>query len=78
METSALLKRITIDPEICHGKPCIRGLRYPSRADPELLESGMSSEDILADSQIRSMKIFWPHLRLLHGSARKRLETVLV
>lgn len=21
--------RITLDPEICHGKPCIRGLRYP-------------------------------------------------
>jgi uncharacterized protein DUF433 len=24
--TEALLKRITIDPEICHGKPCIRSL----------------------------------------------------
>ncbi len=22
-------QRITIDPSICHGKPCIRGLRYP-------------------------------------------------
>ena len=21
--------RITIDPNVCHGKPCIRGLRYP-------------------------------------------------
>lgn len=21
--------RITVDPSICHGKPCIRGLRYP-------------------------------------------------
>jgi len=26
---SKLLERITLDPEICHGKPCIRGLRYP-------------------------------------------------
>ncbi len=24
-----LLARITVDPDICHGKPCIRGLRYP-------------------------------------------------
>ena len=24
-----LLSRITIDPDLCHGKPCIRGLRYP-------------------------------------------------
>ncbi len=29
MTTEALLQRITIDPEICHGKPCIRHLRYP-------------------------------------------------
>ena len=26
---SKLLERIILDPEICHGKPCIRGLRYP-------------------------------------------------
>jgi uncharacterized protein (DUF433 family) len=24
-----LLQRITLNPNICHGKPCIRGLRYP-------------------------------------------------
>ncbi|WP_445242598.1 DUF433 domain-containing protein [Microcoleus sp. Pol12B5] len=24
-----LLQRITLDPNICHGKPCMRGLRYP-------------------------------------------------
>jgi uncharacterized protein (DUF433 family) len=24
-----LLARIAIDPEVCHGKPCIRRLRYP-------------------------------------------------
>ncbi|MCB0078035.1 MAG: DUF433 domain-containing protein [Anaerolineales bacterium] len=29
MDTPTLLQRITIDPEICHGNPCIRGLRYP-------------------------------------------------
>jgi uncharacterized protein (DUF433 family) len=44
-----LLDRITIDPEICHGKPCIRGLRYPVETILELLSSGMSIEDILAD-----------------------------
>jgi len=26
---NSFLQSITIDPEICHGKPCIRGLRYP-------------------------------------------------
>lgn len=41
--------RITIDSAICHGKPCIRGLRYPVENVLEWLAGGMSIEDILAD-----------------------------
>ncbi len=48
METT-LLQRITSDIHICHGKPCIRGLRYPVEFLLELLSSGMTIEDILAD-----------------------------
>jgi uncharacterized protein (DUF433 family) len=44
-----MLERITLDPNICHGKPCIRGLRYPVEMLLELLSSGMSVEAILAD-----------------------------
>jgi len=44
-----LAERITIDPEICHGKPTIRGLRYPVEMILELLSSGMTSQEILAD-----------------------------
>jgi uncharacterized protein (DUF433 family) len=43
------LGRITINPEICHGKPTIRGLRYPVEMVLELLSAGMSPADILAD-----------------------------
>ncbi|MEW5858197.1 MAG: DUF433 domain-containing protein [Cyanobacteriota bacterium] len=46
---NALLQRITLDPNICHGKPCIRRLRYPVEFILELLSSGMSIEDILDD-----------------------------
>jgi uncharacterized protein (DUF433 family) len=46
---SNLLQRITLDSNICHGKPCVRGLRYPVEFILELLSSGMSIEDILAD-----------------------------
>jgi uncharacterized protein (DUF433 family) len=49
MITDPLLSRITIDPTVCHGKPCIRGLRYPVEMLLELLSSGMTNEDILAD-----------------------------
>lgn len=44
-----LLSRITIDAAVCHGKPCIRGLRYPVEMVLELLSSGMTFEEILAD-----------------------------
>lgn len=47
----ALLARITIDPTVCHGKPCVRGLRYPVETLLELLSSGMSVDEILADYQ---------------------------
>ena len=43
------LERITIDPAICHAKPCIRGLRYPVEVILDLLASGMTNDDILAD-----------------------------
>jgi len=42
-------ERITIDPAICHGKPTIRGLRYPVETILELLSAGMSNDKILAD-----------------------------
>lgn len=42
-------KRITIDPAICHGKPCIRGLRYPVENVLEWLAGGMTIEEILTD-----------------------------
>ena len=48
-DVSNLLERITIDPDICHGKPCIRGLRYPVDMILELLSAGMSHDEILAD-----------------------------
>ena len=46
-----LNNRITINPEICHGKPCIRGLRYPVETVLEWLSSGMTIADILEDYQ---------------------------
>jgi uncharacterized protein (DUF433 family) len=46
---NSLLSRITVDPAICHGKPCIRGLRYPVENLLELLSSGMTIDEILCD-----------------------------
>ncbi len=49
MNENKLLSRITSSPEVCHGKPCIRGLRYPVEFVLEILSSGMAQQEILAD-----------------------------
>ncbi len=41
------LDRITIDPAVCTGKPCIRGLRFPISRLLGLLASGETKETIL-------------------------------
>lgn len=45
--------RITIDPDKCFGKPCVRGLRMPVASILSYLGSGMTVEQILAE---------WPEL----------------
>jgi len=47
MET--ILERITIHPDICHGKPVIRNKRYPVESILEYLAGGDSIEDILQE-----------------------------
>ena len=74
----SLAERITMDPEICHGKPCIRGLRYPVEMILELLSSGMTTDDILNDYEDLEREDI---LAALSFAARlsqiKRIEPVL-
>jgi uncharacterized protein (DUF433 family) len=48
-DTATLLNRITLDPGVCHGKPTIRGLRYPVEAILEYLAGGDSFEEVLEE-----------------------------
>lgn len=43
------MNRIASNPDICHGKPCIRGLRYAVQSVLEWLAGGMTVADVLAD-----------------------------
>ncbi len=71
------MERITLDPAVCHCKPCIRGLRYPVETILELLSSGMTTEALLADYEDLEREDI---LAALSFAARlsqvKRLETV--
>jgi uncharacterized protein (DUF433 family) len=44
-----LLSRITLDADICHGKPTVRNMRYPVEMILDLLSSGINSQEILDD-----------------------------
>jgi len=44
-----LIERITINADICHGKPTIRNMRYPVEMLLELLSSGMTWDEIMED-----------------------------
>jgi uncharacterized protein (DUF433 family) len=44
-----LLERISIDPNVCFGKPCIRGTRIWVSLILDFLASGMSMEELLAE-----------------------------
>ena len=50
MET--ILSRITINPDVCHGKPTIRNSRYTVELILDLLSSGMETPEILKDYPI--------------------------
>ena len=49
MTRQELLSRITVDPQICFGKPCIRGHRIWVALVLDFLASGMKSEEILKE-----------------------------
>jgi len=49
MESEDLLKRITMNPEVCFGKPTIRNMRYPVELILDLLGAGMTNDEILSD-----------------------------
>ena len=44
-----LMERITVDPEQCGGRPCIRGMRIRVIDVLDLLAAGLSSEQILIE-----------------------------
>jgi uncharacterized protein (DUF433 family) len=43
------LDRVTSDPEVCHGQPTVRGLRYTVESLLELLSAGMTVDEVLED-----------------------------
>jgi uncharacterized protein (DUF433 family) len=78
MPSDQLLQRITVDSAICHGKPCVRGLRYPVEFLLELMSSGMTELQILADySDLEHDDLLAVYAYAAKLSRLKRMEPVV-
>lgn len=67
------ISRITIDPAICHGKPTIRGLRYPVEMILDLLAASMSQAEILdvyPDLETQDIAAALEYAAYLHSTDR--------
>ena len=68
----AQLERITFDPNVMGGKPCIRGMRVTVGMIVGLVASGATSEDILADyPYLEADDITAARCRMRRGDRRK-------
>ncbi|MEZ4656698.1 MAG: DUF433 domain-containing protein [Caldilineaceae bacterium] len=63
-----IIERITVNPEICGGKPCIRGLRFPVSRILGLLAAGESMDNILRS---------YPYLEIADIQAALQYATLL-
>ena len=66
------LMRITLNPEVMGGKPCIRGMRVTVGTIVGLIACGKTTEDILLDIRIWNVRISWKPFPMLHGDRKRK------
>jgi len=71
---TALLSRIMVDPEVCFGKPCIKGTRIWVAIILDLLADGMSFEQVL--QQYPQLKFDDIRAAIAYGAEMSRWRTV--
>ncbi|MEP6520098.1 DUF433 domain-containing protein [Microcoleus vaginatus] len=76
MTQNNLLSRISIDSNICFGKPCIRGHRIWVSLILDFLASGMTFEELLEEYPGMNEKTFW--LVLLMGLSWQEIVTLFL
>ena len=70
-----LLDRITLNPDVCHGKPTIRNKRYTVDLILDLLSSGQTFESIL--EEYSSLELNDIYACLAYASKLTRIKTYL-
>lgn len=71
---AAVADRITVDPEQCGGRPCIRGMRIRVQDILDLLANGLSPEQIIDEMPDLELEDVYASLRF----ASRRLDHPVV
>ena len=77
-EMSQLLTRVTRNPEVCGGVPCVRGTRMMVWVILDLLGAGMTAEEVVADypyvarEDVRACLLYASTLPALRDAAAER------
>ena len=74
--TTSLLKRITVDPNICHGKACIAGTRIMVSVILDNLAGGKSYDDIIKNYPSLSVEDIKAALAYASELAKERIKTL--
>jgi len=77
-ERQELLRRITIDPNIAFGKPCIRGTRVWVSLIVDNLASGVSEDEIMSAYPILKKADIWAAMAYVAELARDRYVALAV
>ncbi len=70
-----LLKRITLNPKVCNGKPTLRNMRFTVAQMFDLLASGMTQEEILEDFPYLEKEDI--HACLLYASKMASAQSII-
>lgn len=72
---SELLKRITMDPSICGGRPCVRGMRIRVSDVLDLLAAGLSPQQVV--DELPDLEPADVHACLVYASRRLNHPTLV-
>ncbi len=78
MTTARALARITVDPNVCHGQPCVKGTRVMVWLLLQYLANGDSAEDVLAAYPGLTAEDIQACLAYAAESARERILPIEV
>ncbi|MBI4964172.1 MAG: DUF433 domain-containing protein [Desulfomonile tiedjei] len=73
---SPLLDRISVDPNVCHGQPCVKGTRIMVWLILDYLANGDSIEDILASYPVLTTEDIRACLAYAAETARERVVSI--